>query len=53
MWIKIILEQNGFIVDYYCNPIIALEEFKSNFYDLIILDINMSYMNGLKLFIER
>ena len=39
LWLKTILEGNGFIVDYYCNPLIALKEFKPNFYELLILDI--------------
>jgi len=39
LMLKIVLEQNEFIVNYYNKPIIALDEFKSNFYDLIILDI--------------
>jgi DNA-binding response OmpR family regulator len=50
--LKVVLEQNEFIVDYYYNPIIALDEFKSNFYDLIILDIKMPYINGLQLYRE-
>ena len=50
--LKIVLENNGFIVDYYCNPILALNEFKSNFYDLIILDIQMPGMNGIQLYKE-
>jgi DNA-binding response OmpR family regulator len=52
VWLKIVLEKNGYIVDYYYNPIIALDEFKSNFYDLIILDINMPYMNGFQCYRE-
>ena len=50
--LKVVLEQNGFIVNYYYNPIIALDEFKSNFYDLIILDIQMSENNGMQLYRE-
>ena len=50
--LKIVLENNGFIVTYYCNPILALNEFKSNFYDLIILDIQMPDINGFQLYRE-
>ncbi|HEX7259164.1 MAG TPA: response regulator [Nitrososphaeraceae archaeon] len=52
LMLKIVLEKNEFIVDYYYNPILALNEFKSNFYDLIILDIKMPYINGLQLYRE-
>jgi DNA-binding response OmpR family regulator len=31
------------------NPVIALSEFKPNFYDLLLVDINMPYMNGFQL----
>jgi CheY-like chemotaxis protein len=31
------------------NPIAALSEFKPNFYDLLLLDINMPHMNGFEL----
>jgi len=50
--LKVVLEQNGFLVNYYITPIIALNEFKSNFYDLIILDIQMSDINGMQLYRE-
>ena len=50
--LKIVLESNGFLVDYYDNPIVALNEFKFNFYDLIILDIQMPDMNGFQLYRE-
>ncbi|MGH9980214.1 MAG: response regulator [Nitrososphaeraceae archaeon] len=43
--LKVVLEQNGFLVNYYSNPIIALDELKSNFYNLIILDIQMPEIN--------
>ena len=31
------------------NPVVALSEFKPNFYDLVLVDINMPYMNGFEL----
>ncbi|MFY9797242.1 MAG: response regulator [Candidatus Nitrosopolaris sp.] len=31
------------------NPIVALSEFKPNFYDLLSVDINMPHMNGFEL----
>jgi DNA-binding response OmpR family regulator len=33
----------------YNNPLVALSEFKSNFYDLLLIDINMPDINGLEL----
>jgi DNA-binding response OmpR family regulator len=50
--LKIVLEKAGFLVDYYYNLIIALDEFKSNFYNLIILDIQMPDINGMQLYRE-
>ena len=50
--LKVVLESNGFIVNYYNKPIMALDEFKSDFYDLIILDIQMPDINGFQFFRE-
>jgi DNA-binding response OmpR family regulator len=50
--LKVVLESNGFIANYYHNPISALNEFKPNFYDLIILDIQMQDINGFQLYRE-
>ena len=50
--LKVVLEQNGFIVNYYSKSILALDELKPNFYDLIILDIQMPDFNGMQLYRE-
>jgi DNA-binding response OmpR family regulator len=50
--LKIVLEKTGFLVDSYYNPILALDEFKPNFYDVIILDVQMPDINGLQLYRE-
>ena len=50
--LKIVLEKTGFVVNQYYNPLLALGEFKSNFYDLIILDIQMPDINGFQLYRE-
>jgi response regulator RpfG family c-di-GMP phosphodiesterase len=34
----------------YNNPALALSEFKPNFYDLLLSDINMPHMNGFELY---
>jgi DNA-binding response OmpR family regulator len=52
MAFKLALEKAGFMVDTYQDPIIALSEFKPNFYDLVILDIKMPKMNGFELHTE-
>jgi two-component SAPR family response regulator len=31
------------------DPVVALSEFRPNFYDLLLVDINMPYMNGFEL----
>jgi two-component SAPR family response regulator len=40
------------VVDAYNDPRKALSDFQPNFYDLLLIDINMSYMNGFQ-FSER
>ena len=36
----------------YDDPIVALSKFKPNFYDLLLIDINMPKMNGIDLSIK-
>ena len=47
-----ILEENGFKVDTFTDPLLALENFKeeASQYDMIILDIKMPNMNGFELY---
>ena len=45
-----ILEMNGFEVDAYTDPSLALSNFKPNSYGLALLDIRMPKMNGFELY---
>jgi DNA-binding response OmpR family regulator len=44
------LENYGFKVDTFNDPIKALKFYKSNFYDIVILDIKMPKMDGFELY---
>jgi two-component system, OmpR family, response regulator ChvI len=46
------LEENGFSVDAFNDPRIALSKFKAAFYDLLLLDIKMADLNGFQLYQE-
>jgi CheY-like chemotaxis protein len=46
----IILQDNGFVVDVFNNPLYALSNYKAGFYDLLLLDIKMPHMDGFKLY---
>lgn len=50
--LKVSLENYNYIVDSFDDPIVALKNFKSGLYDLLILDILMSQMSGIKLYQE-
>ena len=47
---KMILENYGFDIDFFTDPAMALETFKPNLYELIILDIRMAEINGFELY---
>jgi DNA-binding response OmpR family regulator len=47
-----VLEENGFMVDSFDNPVLALNNFKAGLYDLVLLDIKMPAMDGFKLYEE-
>ena len=47
---KIFLEYNGYIVNAYTNPLKAINKFRQNSHDLIILDLKMPTMDGMTLY---
>jgi CheY-like chemotaxis protein len=44
------LEANGFEVDAFSDPVLALSNFKSGVYDLLLLDVRMPQINGFELY---
>jgi DNA-binding response OmpR family regulator len=48
--LKIGLQDNGFMVDTFEDPNLALSNFKSNVYDLCLLDVKMPKINGFELY---
>ena len=50
--IKGILEDAGFKVDSFNDPLLVFNNYKANFYDLIILDILIPKMNGFELYVK-
>lgn len=46
---QLMLEAQGYNVDAYSDPVMAISEFKPDYYDLIILDYRMEGLNGLAL----
>jgi two-component system, OmpR family, response regulator ChvI len=48
--LKMGLEDNGFSVDAYNDPLDAISNFKAGSYDLLLIDIKMPKMNGFELY---
>jgi DNA-binding response OmpR family regulator len=48
--LKILLEENGFEVDAYNNPSLAIANYKPGLYHLLILDIKMPQIDGFELY---
>jgi CheY-like chemotaxis protein len=44
-----VLEEGGYEVDCFTDPLLALKNFEAGFYDLVILDIKMPEMDGFEL----
>ena len=47
-----VLSENGYVVDSYEDPLLALEKFKGHYYSLVILDIKMPELDGFALYRE-
>ena len=50
--LKEALSEDGFAVDSYKDPLLALSNFKAHSYSLVILDIRMPGLNGFALYRE-
>ena len=46
---NMVLEDGGYEVDCFTDPVLALKNFKAGLYDLVILDIKMPEMDGFEL----
>lgn len=47
---KLSLENEGFVVHTFNDPLLALSNYKAGAYDLLLLDIKMPQMNGFELY---
>jgi len=47
--LNMVLEEGGYEVDSFSDPVLALKNFRTSSYDLVILDIKMPEMDGFEL----
>jgi two-component system, OmpR family, response regulator ChvI len=47
---RLVLERSGFSVDVFNDPVLALSNYKTGTYNLLLLDIKMAQMTGFELF---
>ena len=47
---KMVLEDDGYKVDTFNDPLVALQNFSAGSYDLLLLDMLMPNMNGFELY---
>ena len=50
--LKIILEQNGFVINSFTDPLLALSNFKPHLYDILLIDIKLPGIDGFELYRE-
>ena len=49
---NVLEDNNGFVVNTFDDPLLALQDFRKDLYDLLIIDIKMEKMNGFELYEE-
>ena len=47
--LKLDLERNGFIVNTFTDPLVALDNFRDGLFDMVVLDKRMSKINSVDL----
>jgi DNA-binding response OmpR family regulator len=47
--LNMVLEEGGYEVESFSDPVLALKNFRKSSYDLVILDIKMPEMDGFEL----
>jgi CheY-like chemotaxis protein len=50
VYFKTALEESGFNVEVFTDPLEALAKFKSDYYDLLLIDIRMPRLDGFELY---